>query len=211
MDRLTKSFPVFDCDAHINDPTQIWDYVPESQAGAGAQHLLAGGERGLAQRDPAGDGRWQRPLRALVQPHLHRRPADEQEDHAPAAVDGAAHRRAAGLRPSRRGPRPARPDQGDGSHGDRPGAGHPDHGHHVPARTPKTTRASMSSARPTTTSWWTGAGRCPGGSTARLCCRCRIRSARPRRSSGPRSSAIRWGSSGRSTPRPSTPTRSARP
>ncbi len=31
MDRLTKSFPVFDCDAHINDPEQIWDYVPESQ------------------------------------------------------------------------------------------------------------------------------------------------------------------------------------
>jgi predicted TIM-barrel fold metal-dependent hydrolase len=31
MDRLTKSFPVFDCDAHINDPTQIWDYVPENK------------------------------------------------------------------------------------------------------------------------------------------------------------------------------------
>ena len=31
MDRLTKSYPVFDCDAHINDPEQIWDYVPESQ------------------------------------------------------------------------------------------------------------------------------------------------------------------------------------
>lgn len=25
-----KSFPVFDCDAHINDPVQIWDYVPDS-------------------------------------------------------------------------------------------------------------------------------------------------------------------------------------
>ena len=31
MERLTKSFPVFDCDAHINDPTQIWDYVPASK------------------------------------------------------------------------------------------------------------------------------------------------------------------------------------
>jgi predicted TIM-barrel fold metal-dependent hydrolase len=31
MDRLTKSYPVFDCDAHINDPEQIWDYVPASQ------------------------------------------------------------------------------------------------------------------------------------------------------------------------------------
>ena len=31
MERVTKSFPVFDCDAHINDPTKIWDYVPESK------------------------------------------------------------------------------------------------------------------------------------------------------------------------------------
>jgi predicted TIM-barrel fold metal-dependent hydrolase len=31
VSRLTKSFPVFDCDAHINDPTRIWDYVPESK------------------------------------------------------------------------------------------------------------------------------------------------------------------------------------
>ena len=31
MDKFTKSFPVFDCDAHINDPEQIWDYVPESK------------------------------------------------------------------------------------------------------------------------------------------------------------------------------------
>ncbi len=31
MDRLTKSFPVFDCDAHINDPLAVWDYVPSSK------------------------------------------------------------------------------------------------------------------------------------------------------------------------------------
>ncbi|HSS08716.1 MAG TPA: amidohydrolase family protein [Acidimicrobiales bacterium] len=31
MTKLTKSFPVFDCDAHINDPTKIWDYVPDSK------------------------------------------------------------------------------------------------------------------------------------------------------------------------------------
>ena len=31
MTRLTKSFSVFDCDAHINDPERIWDYVPESK------------------------------------------------------------------------------------------------------------------------------------------------------------------------------------
>ena len=31
MSRLTKSFSVFDCDAHINDPTRIWEYVPAAQ------------------------------------------------------------------------------------------------------------------------------------------------------------------------------------
>ena len=31
VDRLTKSFAVFDCDAHINDPLQIWDYVPAAK------------------------------------------------------------------------------------------------------------------------------------------------------------------------------------
>ena len=30
MERLTKDFSVFDCDAHINDPEQIWEYVPEA-------------------------------------------------------------------------------------------------------------------------------------------------------------------------------------
>src|ERR1700730_1347729 len=30
--RMTKNFPVFDCDAHVNDPLDIWErYVPESQ------------------------------------------------------------------------------------------------------------------------------------------------------------------------------------
>ena len=29
---ISKSFPVFDCDAHVNDPEEIWSkYVPESQ------------------------------------------------------------------------------------------------------------------------------------------------------------------------------------
>jgi len=28
--RLTKNYPVFDCDAHINDPKSIWDYVAEA-------------------------------------------------------------------------------------------------------------------------------------------------------------------------------------
>src|SRR5262245_19937210 len=31
MARLTKDFPVFDCDAHINDPMKIWEYVPKSK------------------------------------------------------------------------------------------------------------------------------------------------------------------------------------
>jgi hypothetical protein len=31
MTRLVKSFAVFDCDAHINDPLRIWDYIPDSK------------------------------------------------------------------------------------------------------------------------------------------------------------------------------------
>src|SRR5207302_10722260 len=61
--RLTKTFPVFDCDAHINDPKQIWDYVPESkkelvrniywrtedEAGLnGTQPVMGGGNRHFA-------------------------------------------------------------------------------------------------------------------------------------------------------------------
>ena len=31
-EKMTKSFPIFDCDAHVNDPLEIWsEYVPESQ------------------------------------------------------------------------------------------------------------------------------------------------------------------------------------
>ena len=30
-DRVTKDFAVFDCDAHINDPLKIWEYVPKAE------------------------------------------------------------------------------------------------------------------------------------------------------------------------------------
>lgn len=30
-ERVTKDFAVFDCDAHINDPLKIWDYVPRAR------------------------------------------------------------------------------------------------------------------------------------------------------------------------------------
>lgn len=30
-ERITKDFAVFDCDAHINDPLKIWEYVPKSE------------------------------------------------------------------------------------------------------------------------------------------------------------------------------------
>ena len=30
--RVTKTFPVFDCDAHVNDPLDIWEkYVPKNK------------------------------------------------------------------------------------------------------------------------------------------------------------------------------------
>ena len=60
MDRLTKSFSVFDCDAHINDPIEIWDYVPESQKELVRNTYWRGGRRSLAERRHAGDGRRQR-------------------------------------------------------------------------------------------------------------------------------------------------------
>jgi predicted TIM-barrel fold metal-dependent hydrolase len=31
MERMTKRFATFDCDAHINDPLRIWEYVPERE------------------------------------------------------------------------------------------------------------------------------------------------------------------------------------
>ncbi len=31
MERMTKSYATFDCDAHINDPMGIWDHVPQSE------------------------------------------------------------------------------------------------------------------------------------------------------------------------------------
>ena len=32
VDRITKNWPVFDCDAHVNDPLEIWErYVPASK------------------------------------------------------------------------------------------------------------------------------------------------------------------------------------
>jgi predicted TIM-barrel fold metal-dependent hydrolase len=31
VERISKSFAVFDCDAHVNDPEQIWEYVPAAQ------------------------------------------------------------------------------------------------------------------------------------------------------------------------------------
>ncbi len=64
MELLTKNFPVFDCDAHVNDPLDIWEkYVPESEkelvratywrddyAGwlNGTTRVIAGGSGGFA-------------------------------------------------------------------------------------------------------------------------------------------------------------------
>ena len=56
----TKSFPVFDCDAHINDPMRIWDYVPESKKELVRNTYWRGDAEAWLNGDHAGDGRRQR-------------------------------------------------------------------------------------------------------------------------------------------------------
>src|SRR5262249_62275667 len=56
MERATKSFPVFDCDAHINDPTQIWDYVPDSKRELVRNTYWRGGSEGGVHRHQPGVG-----------------------------------------------------------------------------------------------------------------------------------------------------------
>ena len=141
-ERVTKSYPVFDCDAHINDPGRSGTTSRAREPESRPQHVLAGRRRGLAQRRHAGHGRRQRTLPRL-QPDLHRRPADEQEDHAEAQHD-AAHGGAESVRAPRRRHRPARAAPRDGPHGHRPGARDPDDGDHARAvrrRTPKVSHA----------------------------------------------------------------------
>ena len=209
-DRITKSYSVFDCDAHINDPHRDLGGVrPEGAEGAGPQDLLAHGPRGhgsTATRRSMGGGNARVPG---VQPDLHRRTADEQEDHAEAELDDAAHRGAAGVRAARRRAYDAR---GRISEMDLMGI---DQVLVIPtmvimnvpfARTP---RVSTRSARPTTIGAATGATRSPTVSTARPCCRFRIRSWPLWRSGASRTSASRSASSGRSTRAARTPTTSA--
>ena len=42
-DRITKSWAVFDCDAHVNDPLEIWErYVPASKQDLVRKYGLVG-------------------------------------------------------------------------------------------------------------------------------------------------------------------------
>ena len=133
MERLTKQFPVFDCDAHINDPLKIWEYVPESKKELvrntywrgdseawlnGTQPVMGGGNGHFAPSynpiciaGPQMNKKIMRRLQSMVPL------TDEQRAyvHHDGAID------------------PHVRHQGDGPHGHRPGARHPDDGHHVPA------------------------------------------------------------------------------
>ena len=123
--RTTKRFSVFDCDAHINDPDEIWSRLRRARVPrARPPELLEGRAPGDPERTHAGHRR--RGLRLpRLQPDLSRRPADDEEDRAEAPADrphaGAEEvRRASGrVRPEGASPR-------DGPHGDRPGHDHPD-------------------------------------------------------------------------------------
>ena len=65
--RMTKDFSVFDCDAHVNDPLEIWEeYRPEGHRGSGSPDLLAHGPRGHGERGYAGDGWRQRRVRGRM-------------------------------------------------------------------------------------------------------------------------------------------------
>ena len=155
MERLTKSFSVFDCDAHINDPMGIWDYVPESQKELvrntywrgdaeawlnGTTPVMGGGNAHFPGYNPiciAGPQMNKKIMRKLNSMPL----TAEQKAylHHDGAIDAAraAHR--------------------DGPHGHRPGARDPHDGDHARAVRRRTPRASTRSARRTTTSSSTGA------------------------------------------------------
>jgi hypothetical protein len=66
--RLKKSFPVFDCDAHVNDPLEIWDKYVEPEyrelvkqsywntpghAMLNGRTVVSGGHEALAARSPS--------------------------------------------------------------------------------------------------------------------------------------------------------------
>ena len=72
MERLTKSFSVFDCDAHINDPMGIWDYVPESQKELVRNTYWRGDAEAWLNGDHTGDGRRQRGTSPATTPSASR-------------------------------------------------------------------------------------------------------------------------------------------
>ena len=135
-ERMTKSFPIFDCDAHVNDPLEIWSkYVPESQkelvhdaywrddttAMTNGTQWSFGGGGGLFQGS-------YNPI-CIAGPQMNKKilrriqgmtPLTEEQrvylEHQGAYNAGRAHQR-------------------DGPHGDRPGAGDPHHDdHELPVR-----------------------------------------------------------------------------
>ena len=208
MDRLTKSYPVFDCDAHINDPEQIWDYVPDSQKELVRNTYWRGDAEAWLNGDTPvmGGGNGALPR---VQPDLHRRPADEQEDHAQAQHD-AAHCGAEGVRAPRRRDRRPRPVGRDGPDGDRPGAGDPDDGDHARAvrderRRSRRVLPGLQQLRRRLVQRGT-----ESALRRRVPARPGRGGTRRRRSTAPRSSGCPSGSSARSTRRRSTRTRRRR-
>ena len=150
-ERVTKTFPVFDCDAHINDPDDDLDGVRRARVPrAGPAGVLEGRRQAVLNGRTVviGGGSVRLPR---LQPDLHRRAADEQEDHAPAPAD----RRSRGEQQRYVEHRGAYDPHGaaarHGPHGHRSGDDHPhDDGRQLPVRRERRRRRCLLRARTTT-------------------------------------------------------------
>ena len=196
-ERITKPFPVFDCDAHVNDPLDIWEkYVPESQKDLvrdaywrddqnvftnGSQWSFGGGGK-LFQGS-------YNPI-CIAGPQMTKKIAPHPADRRSPRSRGSTSSTRARTTPSRA--------PGDGPDGDRPGDDHPHHdGRQLPVRGEPRRRARVRAAYndwPRTTARQRPIGSSPPGGS-----RSRARRTPARRSAGSPSSASASRSSGRST------------
>ena len=133
-DRITKSYSVFDCDAHVNDPLEIWEeYLPKGTEDLVRQTYWRTDQGAMVNGDTPAMGGGNDEFAPMYNPILIAGPqmnkkimrklismmplTDEQREYV---------RHAGGYR------RP-QPHHRDGPYGDRSGAGHSDDGHHEPA------------------------------------------------------------------------------
>ena len=132
MDRLTKSYPGLRLRrAHQRPGRRSGTTCPDSKKELVRNTYWRGDAEAWLNGDTPvmGGGNGALPR---VQPDLHRRAADEQEDHAQAQHHAADREQKAYVHHDGAIDPHARIER-DGPDGDRPGAGDPDHGDHAPA------------------------------------------------------------------------------